>query len=150
MALVRYRPWRSLATWPAFPEMRNRFDQVIEEMLGTEGAEGMGWSPATDIVEHDSELRLTAELPGMNRDDIRIEIGDGMLTIRGEKKAQQEEKTAHARLIERTYGAFERSFTLPRSVDADRIEAEFTEGVLTVHMPKTQKAAGRQVEISAK
>lgn len=149
MALIRYRPWSSPNLWPAFPDVPSRLGRAIDEMFGPD-AEGMGWSPAVDIVEQDGELKLTAELPGMKREDVKIEVNEGMLTIRGEKKAEREEKTANARLVERTYGAFERSFALPRSVEVDQIKAEFTDGVLTVHLPKIAKAVGRNVEITGK
>jgi HSP20 family protein len=148
MALVRYRPRRSQAIWPAFPEVSTRLGQAIEQLFD-DGAEGIGWSPSVDVVEHDGELRLTAELPGMKLDDVRVEITDGMIHLRGEKKAETEEKQGSARLIERSYGAFERSFTLPRTVNPDNVRAEFADGVLTVHLPKTRAARGRTVEITA-
>jgi HSP20 family protein len=150
MSLVRYRPWTSPRTWPTFPDMPSRLGRVFEEMLGGDAGEGLGWTPAVDIIEHDGELRLTAELPGVKREDVNIELNEGMLSIRGEKREEKEQKTGSARLIERSWGAFERSFTLPRSVDAEKITAEFKDGVLIVHMPKTAKAVGRKVEIASK
>jgi HSP20 family protein len=150
MTLVRYRPWKSAAGWPAFADAPTRFSRMIEEMFDGETGQGFGWNPAVDIVENDGELLLTAELPGMKREDVHIEVNEGMLTLRGEKREHKEEKTGNARLVERTYGAFERSFTLPRSVDAEKIAAEFADGVLMIHMPKTAKAAGRKVEIATK
>jgi HSP20 family protein len=102
-----------------------------------DAAEGMGWSPSVNIVEQDGELRLTAELPGMKLDDVNVEITDGMLHLRGEKRVDVDEKKDNVRLVERRFGSFERSFTLPRSVDPEKVKAEFTDGVLTVHMPKT-------------
>jgi HSP20 family protein len=136
--------------WPPATATTPRLGRLFDEVFGGEPAEGMGWSPAVDIVEHDGELRLTAEMPGIRREDVQIEVNEGMLTIRGEKKEEKETKNGNARLVERSYGSFERSFTLPRSVAADRIEAEFTDGVLMVHMPKTEKAVGRRIEIAAK
>jgi HSP20 family protein len=150
MAIIRYRPGKSVAGWPAFADAPTRLSRMMEEMFDGEMAHGFGWTPVVDIIENDGELRLTAELPGMKREDVHIEVNEGMLTLRGEKREQKEEKNGNARLVERTYGAFERSFTLPRSVEAAKIAADFADGVLTVHMPKTAKAAGRKVEIAAK
>jgi HSP20 family protein len=147
MTLVRYRPRRSLASWPLAPEMSNLFGQAIEQVF-EDAAEGIGWSPSVNIVEQDGELRLTAELPGMKLDDVNVEIMDGMLHLRGEKRVDVDEKKDNVRLIERRFGSFERSFTLPRSVDPDKVKAEFTDGVLTVHMPKTEAATGRKVAIT--
>jgi HSP20 family protein len=146
MALVRYRPRRNLATWPILPDPSSRLGRVIEQFLD-DAVEDIGWSPAVDVVEHDGELRVTAELPGMKLDDVHVEVADGMLHIRGEKEAEAESGNGSARLIERSYGAFERSFTLPRSVDPDKVRADFGEGVLTVHLPKTESSLGRKVEI---
>jgi HSP20 family protein len=147
MALVRYRPRRSLSSWPLFPEMSNLFGQTIDQVF-EDAAEGIGWSPSVNIVEQDGELRLTAELPGMKLDDVNVEIMDGMLHLRGEKRMDVDEKKDNVRLIERRFGSFERSFTLPRSVDPEKVKAEFADGVLTVHMPKTEAAAGRKVAIT--
>jgi HSP20 family protein len=148
MSLVRYRPGLGFGLWPAMPEMPTRLGRVFDEMMKTDG-EGLGWSPAVDVVEREGELLLSAELPGMKRDDIQIDINEGMLTIRGEKKVEREEKTDHARLVERSYGMFERSFALPRTVAVEKIHAGFADGVLTVHMPKSEQAVGRKVEIKA-
>jgi HSP20 family protein len=147
MTLVRYRPRRSLSSWPLFPEMSNLFGPAIEQVF-EDAAEGIGWSPSVNIVEQDGELRLTAELPGMKLDDVNVEIMDGMLHLRGEKRVDVDEKKDNVRLIERRFGSFERSFTLPRSVDPEKVKAEFTDGVLTVHMPKTEGATGRKVTIT--
>jgi HSP20 family protein len=146
MTVVRHRPRRTLASWPLFPEISNLFGQAMEQVF-EDAAEGMGWSPSVDIIEQDGELRLTAELPGMKLDDVHVEIVDGMLHLRGEKRVDVDEKKDNVRLVERRYGAFERSFTLPRSVDPEKVRAEYDAGVLTVHMPKTEAAAGRKVEI---
>jgi HSP20 family protein len=147
MTLVRYRPRRSLASWPFFPEVSSRLGQAIEQVFD-DAAEGMGWSPSVNIVDQEDELRLTAELPGMKLDDVHVEITGGMLYLRGEKRVDLEETKDDARLVERRYGAFERSFTLPRSVEAERVTAEYADGVLTVHMPKAEAAIGRKVEIT--
>jgi HSP20 family protein len=146
MTLVRYRPRRNLASRPLFPEVSNLLGQAIEQVFDN-AAEGIGWSPSVDIVEQNGGLRLTAELPGMKPDDLQLEIMDGTLHLRGEKRLDVDETKDNVRLVERRYGAFERSFTLPVSVDPERVRAEYTDGVLTVHMPKSEAAMGRKVEI---
>lgn len=163
MALIRTRrtPRFSL-TVPSFPaipgfeEMENRMQKLLESAapLSSEVfAQPIGWMPPTDVVESDKELTLTAELPGLELKDIDISVDEGVLTVRGEKveeKAEEEEKKYH--VFERTYGAFQRSFTLPRSVDPTKISAEFVKGVLTVHMPKAAEAKpkGRKIEVVEK
>ena len=149
MRLTRYRPTLldEPGTWPAVPA---RFQTLLDEFFTRPGIETLGWSPAVDIVEAEGELRLTAELPGMSREDLQVEVKDGMLTLKGEKKGQKEEEKANYRLVERTFGAFERTFTLPRSVDAEKVKAEFTNGVLTVHLPQSKKALGRTIDIAVK
>lgn len=164
MAIVKSRrPFKtpfSLAGLPAVPsfeELENRMRSMFESPFGTFGPEllpqPMGLLPPTDITENDFELTLTAELPGLEQKDVEISIQDGMLLLRGEKTEERkegDEKRYH--LFERTYGAFQRAFTLPRTVDANKITAEFEKGVLKVHMPKTAEAQAktRKIEIAAK
>jgi HSP20 family protein len=151
MRLTRYRPiFPDLASGPRAAELPPRITRLFDEFFGQALPEAMSWSPAVDIVDGDGELLLTAELPGMTRDDVQIQVQEGVLTLKGEKKEEKEEKGAEYRVWERSYGAFERTFTLPRSIDADRIAAEFGNGMLSVHMPKMEKAQGKRVEIAAK
>lgn len=115
--------------------------------------QAMGWSPSTEIVETPEELVLTAEFPGMDRKDIDISVDDGVLTLSGEKSAERKDEDKKTFLVwERSYGSFQRSFTLPRSVDTSKISAEFTQGVLKVRMPKSAeaKSKGRKIEIETK
>lgn len=114
----------------------------------------VGWLPAVQIVESKDELTLTAELPGMKESDIDITFDDGLLTIRGEKTEERKESDEEKKflLFERSYGTFQRSFTLPRAVDTSKISAEFDKGVLEVHLPKTTeaKAKGQKIAITTK
>lgn len=142
---------------PGFEEIENRMQKLLESTVPVNGdlfAQPIGWMPATDIIESEKELTLTAELPGLELKDIDISVDDGVLTVRGEKAEEKVEKEEEKRyhLFERTYGAFQRSFTLPRSVDPTKISAEFVKGVLAVHMPKTAeaKAKGRKIEVVEK
>lgn len=139
-------------------EMQNRLRRFFNEgFLGEPLAmtEPLGWLPVVEIVEKADELLLTAELPGMKRENVEVVFEDDVLTIRGEKKDEKHEKEEKEEfryhLWERSYGAFNRSFTLPRTIDATKILAEFKDGVLTVHLPKTAqaKAKGRKIEIAA-
>lgn len=110
-------------------------------------AEPMNWVPEVDLVDTDGEFVLTAEVPGMKKDEIEIDIQDNVLTLRGEKKETKEHESKHHRYLERRYGSFERSFSLPRSVDAEKVKADYKDGVLTVHLAKSATAEGRKIAI---
>jgi HSP20 family protein len=106
--------------------------------------------PAVDIVEHEKDYQISAEVPGMDAGDLEIKLSNGTLTIRGEKKEEKEEKKKNSYLSERHYGSFERSFRVPEGVDADKIEASFKNGVLTVSLPKTAEAQNQEKKITVK
>lgn len=136
-------------------EMQNRLRRVFDEgfMTGIPVMEPLGWVPVVEIVENPGELLLTAELPGMALENIELTFEDDVLVLSGEKKEEVKEgddKRYH--VWERTYGAFRRAFTLPRTIDPARIVAEFKDGVLKVHMPKTAeaKARGQKITIAKK
>ena len=125
--------------------------------VGTEPfafAQPIGWFPAVEITESDNELTMSAELPGLDRTDVKIDLDGNMLTLRGEKRAEkiEEGKQKEYHIEERTYGAFQRSFTLPMNVDSEKISADFDKGVLTVHLPKsrTTETHGREIAINEK
>jgi len=143
MALFPFRTQTS--PWQELREMREQMDRLLGSFMMGRG--GMEWVPAVDITERPNELVLTAELPGMRREDIEIELENNVLTIRGEKKAEHEEKGEERYVFERQFGSFARSFTLPRTVDPDRIHARFENGVLTVKMPKSEAAKGRKIDV---
>jgi HSP20 family protein len=113
-------------------------------------AQPIGWFPAVEITESESELTMSAELPGLDRKDVKIDLEGNLLTLRGEKREEkvEEGKQKEYHIEERTYGAFQRSFTLPMNVDSEKITADFDKGVLTVHLPKTKTAAARGREIA--
>lgn len=141
MAITRYR-YRS--PWAELDEISNRLGRMFEG-----GTNGMSWSPAVNVEERDEELLLTAELPGMSEDDVEIEIENNVLTISGEKRHEREqgEEEGRVHVWERVYGAFQRSFTLPRTVEAEDISAEFRNGVLSIRMPKSPQAKPRRIEV---
>ncbi len=121
----------------------------IEPFWGRE--EAWGAEPSVDIVEKDDAFEVTAELPGLDEKNVEVKLVDGGLTIKGEKQEEKEEKKKGYYLHERHYGAFERSFTLPEGVDADKIEAAFRNGLLKVTLPKTAEAqkAVKKIDVKA-
>ena len=105
------------------------------------------WSPRVDIVEDEKEIVVKAELPEMKKEDVKVTVEDGVLAISGERKLEKEEKTKKYHRIESEYGSFMRSFTLPAAVLAEKVTADFKDGVLKVHLPKDVKAGSKAVEI---
>lgn len=127
----------------------------VEPMRGMERAFGLESSlmPKVDVAESDKEVTVTAELPGISEKDIEVTLSDDLLTIKGEKKAEKEEKKKNYYMAERSYGAFQRSFRMPESVDAGKVSASFENGVLTVRAPKRPEAAkpgAKKIEIKSK
>lgn len=151
MALLPPRTRRgALSPWRRLDQMESEMDRWMRGALASyESAEDIGWTPSVDLADADGEFTLTAELPGVNPSDVEIDVAGDALTIKGEKREEHEKKTKARRLVERSYGVFERTFTLPRSVDADKATAEFRNGVLTVHLPKREEAMGRKIEIES-
>jgi len=105
------------------------------------------WVPLVDVIEDEKEYLLKVELPEIKKDDVKVTVENGVLTISGERKVEKEEKGRTFHRIERAYGRFERSFTLPDDIDGDKVNAEFKEGVLYIHLPKSEKAKPRAIEV---
>lgn len=105
------------------------------------------WSPLVDIVEEEKEYLIKVELPEVQKGDVRVTVEGGTLTISGERKAEKEQKGRRFHRIERYYGRFERSFAIPDDAEADNVKAEFKDGVLRVHLPKSEKARPKQIEV---
>jgi|TARA_B100000809_G_scaffold265575_2_gene324838 HSP20 family protein len=149
MALVRYTP--TFAPWPELDLFSNRLSRVFGNAWDEPDLAG-NWIPAVNVEESADELLLTAELPGMREEDVNVNIENNILTIRGEKREAREEADEESRyhVSERRYGSFHRRFTLPWSVDADAIRADFEGGVLTVRLPKAPEAKSRTIGITAK
>ncbi len=106
-------------------------------------------SPAVDIAEDDASFKVSAELPGLTAKDVEVQISGDTLTIKGEKRQEREEKEKNYHMSERSYGAFQRSFTLPDGLEADKITADFVDGVLKVTLPKSAKAKPTKIEVKA-
>lgn len=141
---------RALSPWSRLERMESDLDRWTRGLFPSfELAEEMAWTPLVDLVDTDGEYAVTAELPGVKPEDVEVDVEDNVLTIKGEKKEERKEETKTRRIYEREYGSFERSFTLPRSVDPDQVRAEFKSGVLTVHLPKREEAMGRKIEIES-
>ncbi|PYR50192.1 MAG: molecular chaperone [Acidobacteria bacterium] len=146
MAIVRWTdPFRE------FAQLQDRINRVFTDTYGRadEGLMSSGnWAPPVDIYQNgDHEVVLKAELPDMTREDIEITVDNGTLTLKGEKKLSSEVKEEHFRRIERHYGTFSRSFSLPRTVDAAKVAAEYKNGVLTVKLPLREEAKPRQIKV---
>jgi HSP20 family protein len=129
------------------PSLRRMFE--VEPAWRFESSFGLA-APAVDITEDDKAYKIAAELPGMSEKDIEVSLSGDMLLLKGEKHQEREEKEKNRYLSERSYGAFQRSFTLPDGIDRDKIAAEFSKGVLTLMLPKTQDAQRQQKKIEVK
>ena len=134
--------------------LERRMGRVFNEPLGAfqpfDATATTAWTPVVDIVEEEQFLRIAAEIPGVKPADVKISVEGNLLTIAGTKQQVAEEKTDKVFRYERTYGAFERSFTLPATVDAEHIKATYDVGVLTLILPKVERAKPRQVKIEVK
>jgi HSP20 family protein len=134
-------PWREL------DQMTNRLSRMFDGN-GTAMANG-AWTPAVSVEETENELLLTAELPGVMLESVDIQLENSVLTIRGTKEQEQEDQSRRFHVWERSWGSFERSFTLPRTVKGEDITAHFENGLLRVRMPKAPEARSRRIEITA-
>jgi HSP20 family protein len=145
MTLVRWSPRRELLG------SHSEIDRVFDAFFGSPIVDGRSrrWVPAVDLVEGEDELVLRADLPGLERDDVEVEISEGVLTVSGERKAEHEEKSDGFHRVERAYGSFSRSVRLPKGVDADAVSADFDKGVLEVHIPKPEERKPHRVQIGA-
>lgn len=131
-----------------------RLNSVLDEAfnawpLETEerGAETSAWLPACDVFENREAVKIVAEVPGVRPEDVKLSLENNLLTIRGEKKQQAEEKNERVHRYERSYGTFERTFSLPTTVDPERIDANYSHGILTVSIPKVERARPREIPV---
>lgn len=146
-SLIRLDPFHELE------DMHNRLERLFGRWptrRGDGGKEEMTvaeWAPLVDIAEDDKEYVITAELPEIKKEEVKVTVESGVLTITGVRKFEKEEKGKKYHRIERAYGSFARSFTVPDDADGGKVNAEFKDGVLKVHMPKSEKAKPKSVEI---
>jgi len=143
LSISRWEPYRDVIA------LQNRLNRIFTDALTpTQDADGFGaWIPPVDIVEEGDRLIFMAELPGVAREDIEVKVENGTLTLRGEKRREKETGTESAHRIERLYGGFHRSFTLPTSVDTENIQARYKDGILELILPKAAEARPRRITI---
>jgi HSP20 family protein len=151
--LLRWDPFRT--QWNPLKD-REDLERRLASRLGTREAPGHGgnealtvaqWSPLVDITEDEKEYLIKAELPDMKKEDVRLTVENAVLTISGERTFEKEEKGKKYHRVERAYGRFVRSFSLPDDADASKVSADFKDGMLHVHLPKSQKAKPKAIEI---
>ena len=140
-------PWRPFEFDRMRREMDRLWDSFLEGRPVTRAEEGREWFPSVDVSETKNDLVIKAELPGLDSKDIDISMNNGTLTIKGEKKHENEEKDENYHLIERSYGSFTRSVQIPRKVQSDKITASFKNGVLRIALPKSEEANKKEIKI---
>ncbi len=145
MAIIRWDPFRDMVTLRE--KMNRMFEDVFAGRSEDKDLSASTWAPAVDIFETESELVMTVEIPGIDEKDIEIKIEDNTLTLKGERKFEKETKEENYHRIERSYGSFYRAFTLPNSIDPDKILAEHENGVLKITMAKRLELKPRKVKI---
>ena len=146
MTLVRWNPSRELE------EMSDRLNrmfnrQALSQANAKETMVVADWVPSVDVSETDGEYQIKAEIPDVKKEDVKVTLEDGVLTIQGERKHEKEEKGKKYHRVERSYGSFARSFTLPDLVDEEKVKAEFKDGVLNLQLPKSEKAKPKAIEV---
>ena len=148
MRLVRWRPTAGL------PVSHDFFERMFDDFFGLDrrrmDLQNFDWTPRVNVEEKEEAFEITAELPGMKKDDLDIEVQDDVLTIKGEKKFEKDEKEANYHICERSYGTFQRSFTLPENVKTDDIEAEYKDGILKLVLPKVEPVKPKEIKVKVK
>ena len=146
----------SIVRWEPFAEMDSLFNRLMPAMmnrwpsrLGSSNGDTVQWAPSADISETEKEYLIRAELPAVKKEDVKVTVDDGMITIEGERKQLKEDKNEKMHRVESFYGHFTRSFSLPESVDENAIRCDSKDGVLTVHIPKVQitKQQPKQIKV---
>ncbi len=148
MTLVKWNPEREMNL------LQRQVNRLFDDFFGGPLVSGernlTAWDPVVDIREDTDAYFVHAELPGVKKEEIRITMQDNLLTIRGEKKQELEKKESNYHRIERSFGSFERSFTLPATVKTDKVDANFADGVLTIVLPKTEEAKPREISLKVR
>jgi HSP20 family protein len=147
MAIARWTPMAHLASFQH--EMNRMFDEFFRGGNGEAAGTGLSsWTPAVDIHETDDGFVIKAELPGVSKDDVSVDVHQNTLTLRGQRKHEAEVKHERYHRVERAYGTFQRSFVLPAVVDQDKVQATFKDGVLELHLPKSEAAKPKRISIN--
>jgi len=142
-AVVRFDPFRDITS------LRDEMNRLFSRTIGEGSSSGAAWTPPVDIFDTSEAIVLRAELPGLSPDDIDIEIDDNVLTLKGERRFEETVEDGRYYRLERAYGHFQRSVTLPQGVKADQITADFDQGVLTVRVPKAEEVKPRKIAVAA-
>lgn len=151
--LTRWEPFKTrMNPFRELEEMEKRLSTIFgRQSLRPDGEkEAMTmaeWSPLVDITEDEKEYLIKAEVPDVKKEDVKLTVQDNVLTISGERKTEKEEKGKRYHRVERTYGSFMRSFTLPEDADGSKVSAEYKDGMLNVHLPKSEKAKPKSIEV---
>ena len=145
MSIVRYDPFRDLRTLQE--EVNRLFSTNLSRSFGDEGIGRGAWAPSVDIYENKDQIVLEAELPGMKQEDFDLSIENNVITLRGERKFEKTDETDNYHRVERSYGSFTRSFTLPQTVSAEGATADYSNGVLRVTLPKREETKARRIEV---
>lgn len=152
MTITRWRPLNAEVTRPWWLETMSPISRMMDDFFASQrSGDMMAWGPNVDIVENADNFEIHAELPGVKQEDVNITLDNNVLTLSGEKKQEvrDESKGSYCR-IERSYGRFERSFSLPNTVKAEAVKASFEDGVLRISLPKAEQAKSRTIEINKK
>ena len=146
MTVVRYDPFRDLRSLQE--EVNRLFSTNLTRAFGDEGIGRGAWAPSVDIYENKDQIVLEAELPGMKQEEFDLSIENNVITLRGERKFEKTDEADNYHRVERSYGAFTRSFTLPQTVSPEGATAEYNNGVLRVTLPKREETKARRIEVS--
>lgn len=145
MAITRWRPFRDLLSIQ--DEMNRLFDDFFGRPVTRAGWTEEAWCPCVDVSETKDNVIINAEIPGMSKEDVKVSVQDNILTLSGEKKQEREQKDANYHRIERSYGSFSRSFTLPTSVQPDKVKATYKDGMLKITLPKSEEVKPKEIPI---
>lgn len=159
MTLIRWKPGLNVSRWSPvtdlaaeFLNFKNDFDRAFDRHLGDarDSLRTTEFLPTADVLEHENGFTVKVELPGVPKEDVKITVAEGVLTVRGEKKREAETKAkdGETRRLERFHGSFERSFTLPTSVAPEKIAASYANGLLTIDIPKAEHSKQREIEVA--
>jgi HSP20 family protein len=156
MSLIRWIPSRELATFPSeLFDVQREIKGLFDSLSCTGSADDYAppapvWSPAVDITESDAAFVVKMELPGVAKEDVRVTLEQNVLTVKGEKKQEKESKASDYHRVERSYGTFQRCFTLPSTVKADRVDASFRDGILNITLPKAEESRPKEIEVKVR
>jgi len=146
MQLVKWNPWREINRLPH--QFNTVWDDIFYSSLRPDNGESAGcWNPVVDVYENESHFIIKAELPGIDKSHLALDVKGRVLSLRGERRVNEEEEKDTARRRERIFGRFERSFTLPMEVDPETIRADYNDGVLAIEVPKPEKQKPKQITI---